>query len=52
MSEKQRKMSEEQWTKEEMIGKVAAILRQLYYEDIAFFCGFVAKLAEKKGISV
>ena len=38
-------------SKEEMIQRMLKILRMLYYEDLAFFCGMLEKFAEKKGIN-
>jgi len=38
--------------KEEMIRSVFDILRNMYYEDIEFFYGFLKQYAEKKGIKV
>ena len=37
--------------KEEMIQRMVQILRALYYEDLAFFCGMLEKYAERKEVS-
>lgn len=36
--------------KEQMIEQITALLLKLYYEDVEFFFGMIAKFAAKKGI--
>lgn len=36
--------------KEEMIERIAEILRRLYYEDVEFYYGMIQRYAAKKGM--
>lgn len=36
--------------KEQMIEKSVELLKQLYYEDVEFFYGFLTSYAKKKGM--
>ena len=36
--------------KEEMIERIAEILRRLYYEDVEFYYGMIQRYATKKGM--
>ena len=36
--------------KEQMIEQITALLQKLYYEDVEFFFGMIAKFAAKKGL--
>ena len=39
-------------SKEEMAERAKELMTKMYYEDVAFFCGMLNKLAEKKGVQV
>lgn len=36
--------------KEQMIEQAAELMKKMYYEDVEFFFGMIAKFAAKKGI--
>lgn len=35
--------------KDEMVKKAAEMLKQMYYEDVRFFCGMMEKFLQRKG---